>query len=120
MYLLYFPVNAAYAFVFGSTIEDANLCNLHGFPMFYETKGEAIEAARHRGLVVDLKTNCVTIEATASTYTIKRDGVAVVSGLSNDIAVLDWFHKHTNQSQDWMCKHEGYSVDAVPTEQAVR
>ena len=63
MYLLFFPVNNAYAFVFGSTIEDANLCNLHGFPMFYQTKGEAIEAARHRGLSVDLKTGLVSIDA---------------------------------------------------------
>jgi len=66
MHLLYFPANAAYAFVFGSTVEDANLCNLHGFPMFYQTKGEAIEAARHRGLSVDLKTGLVSIDARAN------------------------------------------------------
>jgi hypothetical protein len=44
---------------------------------------------------------------------IKRDGEVVASGLNGEIDILDWFHKHTSQSMDWMCKHEGYSVHEV-------
>lgn len=60
--LAYFPINAAYAFIFGSTIDNANMCQLYGFEMFFQTKGEAIEAARHRGLAVDLQTGVVSAE----------------------------------------------------------
>lgn len=61
MKLMYFPVNAAWCFVFGAeNINTASPITLEGFERFFQTKGEAIEAARHRGLVVDLKTGTVT------------------------------------------------------------
>jgi hypothetical protein len=47
MKLKYFPVNAAWAFVFG----DAP-CQLYCFPLFFETRREAVEAAEYRGLAV--------------------------------------------------------------------
>lgn len=43
------------------------------------------------------------------TFTIMRDGQMVATDLT-DIGVLAWFHKHTSQSQSWMCEHEGYAV----------
>ena len=46
-------------------------------------------------------------------YSIIRDGKTIISGLKTEIEVLQWFHKHTNQSVEWMCKYEGYSVKAV-------
>lgn len=47
MRLTYFPMNAAYAFTFGESMVD-----LYGWPMFFETRREAVEAARERGLKV--------------------------------------------------------------------
>ena len=63
MNLKYFPVNAAWAFTFGgpeiATMRPTSLAN---FPLFFQTKGEAIEAAAHRGLAVDLKTGIVSVK----------------------------------------------------------
>jgi hypothetical protein len=60
MRLLFFPANNAWAFVFGSDLRTASPIQLHGFPLFFVTKGEAIEAARMRGLALDLRTGLVT------------------------------------------------------------
>ena len=47
-------------------------------------------------------------------YLIQRDGMDAGQKLFNsEIEVLAWFHKHTSQSMDWMCKWEGYRVVAV-------
>jgi hypothetical protein len=62
MHLCFFPVNNAWAFVFGDDIRTATPISLHMFPLFYRTKGHALEAARHRGLYVDLATNKVSVE----------------------------------------------------------
>lgn len=43
-------------------------------------------------------------------FDITRDGITVASNLASEFDVLAWFHKHTSQSQDWMCAHEGYAV----------
>lgn len=55
MRLLYFPINAAWAFVTGERIEDFNPITLYGFPRFFPSREAAVEAAYYRGLKVDKK-----------------------------------------------------------------
>lgn len=49
-------------------------------------------------------------------YTIKRGGQVVVSGLADQFAVMEWFHKNCSQSMDWMCQWEGYAVAKMTEE----
>lgn len=53
MRLMYFPANAAWAFVFGSDLKMAKPLQLHSYPMFFDTRRLAVAAARVRGLKVD-------------------------------------------------------------------
>lgn len=46
MWLCYFQANAAWAFVFGSPLA------LHGFPMFFQARKDAVAAAASLGLDV--------------------------------------------------------------------
>lgn len=52
MHLCYSPVNAAFVFVFGESIESAQLIRMVGAPMFFETRQQAVEAAAFCGLSV--------------------------------------------------------------------
>jgi hypothetical protein len=70
MRLCYFPINVGWAFVFGPDIRTATPLVIYGFPLFFATKGEAIEAARHRGLIVNLADNTVTPEEGVEAVTI--------------------------------------------------
>lgn len=47
MRLVYLTANAAWAFTWGNQLVD-----LEGFPMFFQDRREAVEAARVRGLAV--------------------------------------------------------------------
>lgn len=55
MWLLYFPVNMAWAFATGNIrdVRTLNPLNLHGFPKFFPSREAAVEAAYYRGLKVD-------------------------------------------------------------------
>ena len=55
MHLLFFPVNNAYAFVFGSDLRTAQLIRMVGHDMFFQTRREACEAARFCGLQVSAR-----------------------------------------------------------------
>ena len=55
MHLLFFPVNNAYAFVFGHDLRTAQLIRMIGHEMFFQTRREAVEAARFCGLLVSPK-----------------------------------------------------------------
>lgn len=48
MRLIFLPANNAYVFVFGD-----QLTRLEGFPLFFQTRREAVDAAHARGLNVD-------------------------------------------------------------------
>ncbi len=57
MYLKYFPVNAAWAFIFGNQIQTAQVINMEGYPRFFRSRAEAVSAASARGLDVDKRGN---------------------------------------------------------------
>lgn len=52
MNLMFFPVNNAWAFIIGRDVRFARPLQLDSFPLFFQTREEAVEAARVRGLVV--------------------------------------------------------------------
>lgn len=52
MYLKYFPVNAAWAFVFGDDIRTARPTDMGGYGPFFPDKKDAIWAAKAQGLTV--------------------------------------------------------------------
>ena len=52
MRLLYFPVNAAWCFVFGEDLNTATPTSLAGFERFFTTRKEAVNAAKSLGLDV--------------------------------------------------------------------
>jgi hypothetical protein len=54
MYLVYLPVNAAWVFVFGHTVETAQPIRMgDDNPMFFPDKDDAIAAAHRQGLQVE-------------------------------------------------------------------
>ena len=52
MRLLYFPVNIRWMFVFGGDLATASIIDLASEPRSFETRRDAVDAARRRGLVV--------------------------------------------------------------------
>ena len=62
MKLLHFPVNAAWAYVVGTPPRPFSIT---GFPLFFPTRAEAVEAARFRGLKVDRRGNVEVAAAAA-------------------------------------------------------
>lgn len=51
--LRYFPANAAWAFTFGKeSVLSLTMCPLDGEPMFYDSRKEAVTAAKRKGLIV--------------------------------------------------------------------
>ena len=56
MKLTYLYANMSYVFTFG----DATI-NLASEPLFYETRNDAVAAARRHGLSVNYRTNEVTV-----------------------------------------------------------
>jgi hypothetical protein len=53
--LRYFPVNAAWAFVFGDTP-----ITLADFPLFFADRAEAVRAAEYRGISVSREGTCTS------------------------------------------------------------
>lgn len=53
-------------------------------------------------------------------WTIKRDGKVIANGLTSEIRVLEWMHKHTSCSMDWAMKYEGYSIEGRNTQTGER
>jgi hypothetical protein len=53
--LRYFPVNCAWAFVFGDTP-----ITLADFPLFYADRAEAVRAAEYRGISVSAEGACAS------------------------------------------------------------
>jgi hypothetical protein len=53
--LCYFPVNAAWSFVFGDTP-----ITLAGFPLFFADRVEAVRAAEYRGISVSPEGTCTS------------------------------------------------------------
>lgn len=52
MRLFHFRVNSAWAFVFGNDIRTARPTRLHGFPLFFESRAQAVAAAESLNLIV--------------------------------------------------------------------
>jgi hypothetical protein len=59
--LTYFPANLAYAFTFGR-----QLVRLEGWPLFFDRRAQAVEAAHERGLGVDRYGTVEAIERSAA------------------------------------------------------
>ena len=51
--LRYFPINCAWAFVFGDTPT-----TIAGFPLFFADRAEAVRAAEYRGISVSAEGAC--------------------------------------------------------------
>ena len=56
--LYFFPVNNAWAFVFGKDIRTATPLRLDGFDLFFQSRKEAVKAANHRGINVQRNGVC--------------------------------------------------------------
>lgn len=62
MYLRYIPANRAWVFLFGHDINSATIQDMGNYGRFFNTRGDAIAAARMCGLRVD-KAGSVSISA---------------------------------------------------------
>lgn len=87
MRLVYFNVNNAWGFIVGSNINTARPTSLHGFPLFFESKKEAIMAAKQCGLFVDAK-GIVTTKPLSNPSSIRQawiDAADWVDGLPDEV-----------------------------------
>jgi hypothetical protein len=68
MRLRYFPVNAAWAFVFGDDLKTARPTSMGDYGTFFRNRKDAIEAARLQGLQVG-KSGAVSVKKNPLTRT---------------------------------------------------
>ena len=58
MHLVYLPANQAWVFIFGNDINTATIQDMGGFGRFFNSRSEAVSAAKAQGINVSSTGEC--------------------------------------------------------------